>query len=144
MIEFEEYLVPPAILDPATNAFDKYNDPHSGLRATYNEPLTMREKATYEMKFNRTPLDSVIWGRLSSESEVIIKHADYWDEIETSKDSLQLYLRILETHRTPNTDFGLPYRRTAREEYSSLKQMENYFNVLWDNQSITSLINELS
>jgi hypothetical protein len=125
MIELEDYYVPPLIADPDMDAFDDYNDPHGAHRAIYVERLKMREKAVFEMECNRTSLYAVIWGQLSSESEEAVKQAEDWDEIETSKDPLRLYLRILATHRTANTGFGLQDRRKAREEYNNLRQLNN-------------------
>ena len=125
MIELEEYFLPPDIDVPERDAFDEHNDPHGGHSAIYVERLKMREKAIYEMERNRTSLYAVIWGQLSSESEEAVKQADDWDEIEISKDPLRLYLRILATHRTANTGFGLQDRRKARDEYHRVRQFGN-------------------
>lgn len=125
MIELEDYYVPPEVEEPDADAFDEYNDPHGAKRAIYVERLKMREKAIYEMERNRTSLYAVIWGQLSSESEEAVKQADDWDEIELSKDPLRLYRRVLATHRTANTGFGIQDRLKAREEYFRIRQNSN-------------------
>jgi len=55
-------------------------------------------------------------------SDEAATQAANWDNIETSKDPLLLYKRILETHRTANTGFRLQDRRKARNEYHRLRQ----------------------
>jgi len=123
MIELEDYYSPPEIPEPGHNAFDEIHDPHGVNKALYVEKLKMREKSIHEMACNRTALYAVIWGQLSSESEEAVKQATNWDDIESSKDPLLLYKRILETHRTANTGFGLQDRRKARNEYHRLHQL---------------------
>jgi hypothetical protein len=110
MIELEKYYEPPEIPDPDDDAFDQVNDPHGAYKAIYVEKLKMREKKIEEMAGNRTALYAVIWGQLSSESEEAVKQANNWDVIEATKDPLLLYKRILETHRTANTDCKIDAR----------------------------------
>jgi hypothetical protein len=120
-----EYWEPEELEPPDADELSEENDPYGFARATYLERLKARSRVLESRKNDRMSLFGVIWGNLSTESRDKIKEHHAWEEIDISKDPLDLWLVILETHLGNATGNAAQDKMRARTAYASLRQKNN-------------------
>jgi hypothetical protein len=112
----------PAIEVPADETLGAEADPHGFTKAMYLEEVKSRKKKVEAFEKNKLPMYATIYGQLSKESKEKIKEDDAWDEIDTLKDPVRLWVLIGATHQSGGSGTERLDKLQARNFYNSLVQ----------------------
>ena len=96
------YYTPPEIELPAiednTDPFSEENDPYGLLLEDYKYQLRERRAAMAKLEANKIPLYAFMMSKLSAQSRTAIMREPNFEEVEASKDVLDLWMLIQTTH----------------------------------------------
>ena len=97
LIEIDEYWEPPTTVD--VSEYDPDEDPHGFIKLQVNELFKERVRVLEKMKTNKANLYGLILSKLSNESMDEVKRHESFNEFNSSKDPLELWLAVKHIHR---------------------------------------------
>ena len=120
LVETDEYYEPPKI---KIEDYDLDNDPHGLNLEELKDARKTRQRKIDQMRDNRSAFYAFMYDRLSNESVDAIKQLEEYEEINSSKDPLLLWLAIKQTHKTAtNSNVGTIMRAETRKKYQDVRQ----------------------
>ena len=96
LIETDEYWEPPNTVD--ISQYDSDEDPHGFIKLQVNELLKERVRVLEKMKTNKANLYGFILSKLSNESMNEVERHKSFNEFNSSKDPLELWLSVKHIH----------------------------------------------
>jgi len=104
------YYTPPEIELPAiednSDPFSEENDPYGLILEDYKYQLKERRSAIAKLESNKIPLYAFMMSKLSAQSRTAIMREPNFEEVEASKDALELWMLIQTTHLGGNGGSG--------------------------------------
>jgi hypothetical protein len=120
LIHDEKYYSPPAV---DVSLYNLANDPHEVEKTRLREAYKRWDKEVADMQIDRTSMYAYIISKLSKESVDEIQGDAKWSAIEASRDPLDLWKVVKNTHQILTTSkVASVIKKTAREEYAACKQ----------------------
>ena len=121
MLKLMQYWVPPDVIVDM-DQLDPQNDPLGIKKDLYVKLLKDRVDRISRMERDKSRLYATIFGNLSPESRQRVEEAVDWVNIETSRDPLELWLRVCTVHMGGELRNPVLSRQNARAKYHSLRQ----------------------
>ena len=123
LIETDEYWEPPNTVD--ISQYDSDEDPHGFIKLQVNELLKERVRVLEKMKTNKANLYGFILSKLSNESMDEVKRRESFNEFNSSKDPLELWLAVKHIHRVDTNSLVQEFRKkSARDKYHRISQSQ--------------------
>jgi len=120
LVETDEYWKPPAL------NFTEYNpdeDPHGFIKLQVNELLKEHVRVIERMKNNKANLYAFILSKLTNESMDEVKRHEGFDDFNSTKDPLELWLAAKQIHRIDTKSMVQEFRKkSARDKYHRIRQ----------------------
>jgi len=123
LIETDEYWEPPNTVD--ISQYDSDEDPHDFIKLQVNELLKERVRVLEKMKTNKANLYVFILSKLSNKSMDEDKSHESFNEFNSSKDPLELWLAVKHIHRVDKNSLVQEFRKkSARDKYHRISQSQ--------------------
>ena len=112
LFEEDEYYEPPEVelpeMEDGSDPFSPANDPHGLFLEDYKSQTKERRAAMAKLEANKIPLYAFtsMMSKLSAQSKTALMREPTWEEIESNKDALALWLLIQTTHLGGNGGSG--------------------------------------
>jgi hypothetical protein len=114
------YFEPP---EPDIVDYDFANDPHEVNVADYREERKERRSKLAQMEADKPKMYAMILGKLSTESIDEFKRREDYEDINTEKDPLMLWLAITMIHQVASVSkVASVVKNAARDKYASMHQ----------------------
>jgi len=116
----DEYWEPPAL---NVTEYNPDEDPHGFIKLQVNELLKERVRVIERMKNNKANLYGFILSRLSNESMDEVKRHEDFNDFNSTKDPLELWLAVKQIHRVDTNSLVQEFRKkSARDKYHRISQ----------------------
>ena len=120
LVETDEYWEPPA---PNVTEYNPDEYPHGFIKLQVNELLKERVRVIERMKSNKANLYGFILSKLSNESMYEVKMHEDFDDFNSTKEPLELWLAVEHIHRVDTNSLVQEYRKkSARDKYHRISQ----------------------
>jgi len=108
LVETDEYWEP---LAPNVTEYNPDEDPHGFIKLQVNELLKDRVRVIERMKNNKANLYGFILSRLSNESMDEVKRHEDFNDFNSTKDPLELWLAVKQIHRVDTNSLVQEFRK---------------------------------
>jgi len=120
LVETDEYWEPRAL---NVTEYNPDEDPHGFIKLQVNELLKERVRVIEIMKNNKANLCGFILSKLSNENMDEVKRHEDFDDFNSTKDPLELWLAVKQIHRVDTNSLVQEFRKkSTRDKYHRISQ----------------------